>query len=379
MAKRPPNQPSLPEHASDAWRRYRIEYTNQVDREAESRRIITGVQVCSRLLMLGSGLTLATIVGKLLADGSTLSIGVVEVPLGYAWAAFVALTGAHVFNAVFLTKRIFGYLPHLPTGEHASQMFRDITTTSNPFLFGLRPRALPRRPGGIYHPMSRSDPSAWVAYGAALLLLIALLPWSLDSGRLRWADGFDLWTQVALAVLLILVNWWAGSIWIVAFSRLHHLGNELRDLKDGPLRPDDIKQLVEPFGPDWDIWSLSDPAAYRLANLFLRYAEFPLAESKREQCVLPHRNQRPEYWGRGLCRFHSQQIALAYKALRKAYPDLALPDHTVFVARDVPPVPSPGRGERFLEWLDDRSYHREFKPSRRRRNRTRNRWWEFVS
>ncbi|MFI5731421.1 hypothetical protein ACIA49_14960 [Kribbella sp. NPDC051587] len=355
-----------------AWRDHRAGYLRRPDLESEPARIVTGAKACSRLLAIGAGLCLATIAGRLFAGSAELSLGAVHLPLGFAWVGLLAITVAHAFTGAFLAERITKYLPYLHLPGQALQVFRDVTSSGNPFVFGLRSRALPRRPGGRYHPMSLRDPSAWVAYGAAAILLLAVLPWHLEAGRISWSGGVSGWGQVVLAVVLLAVNWWAGSVWMVSLSRLHYLGTELRDLRTGPLGRDEVRRLLRPLEPA-EVAAFTEPDLYRLANLLERFAERPLPRADVRDCIGSHPEARKRFaWARsrpnGLCTDHSRLIEATYRLVAAA----GLP----MVLADVPNVLWAHRSAEYEspERLAERMVFR-----RRGRRPKRDRWWNFVS
>ncbi|MFK4085902.1 hypothetical protein ACI2LF_17455 [Kribbella sp. NPDC020789] len=319
----------MAQRSTPAWRDHRAGYLQRPDLEVEPARIITGAKVCSRLLAVGAGLCLAIIAGRLFAGSAEVSLGVVDLPLDFAWVGLVAVTVANVFTGAFLAQRITAYLPYLHLAKQAVQVFREVTSTGNPFVFGLRSRALPRRPGGRYYPMSLRDPSAWVAYGAAVVLLLAVLPWRLEAGRIIVSGGWSGWGQVVLAIVLLAVNWWASSVWMVALSRLHYLGTELHDLPSGRLERQEIRRLLRPLEAA-DIEAMSVPDRYRLANLLQRFADWPLPRADLRDCIGPHTQSRGRWWARpdptGLCRAHRLRVEATYRLLTAAGQPVALPD-----------------------------------------------------
>ena len=357
-----------------AWRAYRAGYLGRPDPVTEIARILTGAKVCSRLLAIGAAFCLATIAGRLFAG--SLSLGGVALPLNFAWVGLLAITVAHAFTGAFLAQRITAYLPYLHFPEQAVQVFREVTSSGNPFVFGMRSRALPRRPGGAYHPMSLRDPSAWVAYGAGVILLLAALPWHLESGRIVVGG----WTQAVLAVVLLVVNWWAGSVWMVSLSRLHYLGSELGDLPSGPLRRDELLRLLKPI-ESTDVEALSEVELYRLANLLQRFVEFAVPRTDVRLCVGPHaKSRRPSRTEpRGLCVGHYQRIEATYLRVTAADQPMVLselsrgagsPERIQRWSAERPDLSSFEEIERWASGRGGRS-----KPRRAKRDR----WWRFVS
>ncbi|MET7284065.1 hypothetical protein ABZS29_37885 [Kribbella sp. NPDC005582] len=354
----------MAKRSNRAWRAYRADYLSRPDQASESARILTGAKVCSRLLAIGAVLCLATIVGRLFAGSADVSVGGVTLPLDFAWVGLLALTAAHAFTGAFLAHRITAYLPYLHLPEQAVQVFREVTSSGNPFVFGMRSRALPRRRGGRYHPMSVRDPSAWVAYGAAVVLLLAATPWRLEAGRIVVGG----WIQVVLAVVLLAVNWWAGSVWMVSLSRLHYLGSELRDLPSGPLRRDELLRLLEPLEFAY-VEALSEVDLYRLANLLQRFIEFPVPRSDVRLCIGPHAETRRQFrvQPRGLCVGHYQRIEATYLQVAAVGQPVVLSELTR----------GAGSPERF-DLSSPEDIERWIAQGKFRRPK-RDRWWRFVS
>ncbi|GAB3927166.1 hypothetical protein GCM10029976_022970 [Kribbella albertanoniae] len=369
----------MAKRSSRAWREYRADYLSRPDQASESARILTGAKVCSRLLAIGAVLCLATIAWPF-AGSADVSLGGVTLPLDFAWVGLLALTVAHAFTGAFLAHRITAYLPYLHLPEQALQVFREVTSSGNPFVFGMRSRALPRRPGGRYHPMSLRDPSAWVAYGAAVVLLLAVLPWRVEAGRIVVGG----WAQVVLAVVLLAVNWWAGSVWMVSLSRLHYLGSELRDLPSGPLRRDELLRLLKPLESAY-VEALSEVELYRLANLLQRFIQFPVPRTDVRLCIGPHSETRRQFrvQPRGLCVGHYQRIEATYLQVTAVGQPVVLSE----LSRGA------GSSERIQRWSregTDFSASEEIErwvsglgqrwPRRSKlRGPKRDRWWRFVS
>jgi len=67
--------------------------------------------------------------------------------------------------------------------------------------------------------MSVFDPTTWLSYGLALLTIIAILPWRIDHG-LRWASPEVIIIYAGVALVLGMINWWVGGLWIISLSRL---------------------------------------------------------------------------------------------------------------------------------------------------------------
>lgn len=316
------------------------------DMALEQRRIVSSANSTAKLLYAGSALALLVVVAKLVTTGGTLSVGgAVTIPLTSSWVVFVLLTVGHVFGAVFLARRIDAYQELLPSTDQMRQVFDELTAGSNPFMHGLVSRARPRRAGGVYHPMSRSDPSAWVAYGAAAVLVAAMLPFHRGTDGIERADGFAFGALVALTVVLLIANWWAGSIWLVGLSTLRSTYDEVVALPDGPISRRELSVLL--MADLSDSWT---PAQlHGLANLYRRLGRHPVP--------LPDPDADPS--DDPLAPEQLWHIASGYRHIREYHPTLGLPEVPPFqhLLVDLPPVPEP----------------------RPRRPRPKERWWRRIS
>jgi hypothetical protein len=147
------------------------------DPSPSQRRIVAGARNAARILAFGGLLAVTVVLTRLLAGGQSLQVAAVSVPVDRMWLVFTALTIAHAFTAWFLASHIEEYLDRMPSAERAGWVFDEITTGGNAFVHGLISRAVPRRRLGFVHRMSRRDPSAWVARGAGVLLVLAVPAW----------------------------------------------------------------------------------------------------------------------------------------------------------------------------------------------------------
>jgi hypothetical protein len=192
-----------------------------IELSPQQRQIVSATRNAAKLLLIGWFAAIAIVVAKLLSHSSTISVGGIDFPVRHAWVLVSVLTAAHLFVSYFLIQAIRNYLADDPDQEQRKAILDEIKAESNPFVHGLIPRVKASGPRGVWHRMQVSDPSAWVAYVASLVLVAALLPWSAAPGGLRWETGPGLWVFTGLAMILVEVNWLAGSAWIVWLSRIH--------------------------------------------------------------------------------------------------------------------------------------------------------------
>lgn len=210
------------------------------DPSPTQRRIVSGARNAARILAFGGLLAVAVVLTRLLAGGQSLQVATVSVPVDRMWLVFTALTVAHVFTARFLAAHIEDYLDRMPSPKRAGWVFDEITTEGNVFVHGLISRAVSRRRLSFVHRMSRHDQSAWVARGAGVLLVLAVPPWWWGRSGLQWSGNAWL---VTLALVLTLVNWWAGSKWLIGLSRLEALRDRAERSAQGSVGKEDIHDL----------------------------------------------------------------------------------------------------------------------------------------
>lgn len=188
-----------------------------------------------RTLTLGVTASIAAIIGRLF--GSKVPIGGTEIPINHVCWAILALTLTHVFIAIFFI-RIMHTFWHTHDATEGKQLFQELSLDSGAFFQGMVPRR-PKSAGSHYYRISRDDPAGWLSYGSVLVVFIAILPWHLQHGSLKWSTGWLLLVQVIASMLLPLINWLIGGFWVIALSELtfrrdegqfHQMLDRLRDL-----------------------------------------------------------------------------------------------------------------------------------------------------
>ncbi|MQA82974.1 MAG: hypothetical protein GEV10_31740 [Streptosporangiales bacterium] len=324
---------------------------NDGDKALEQRRIVTGAGSTAKILYVGSALALLVVIAKLATQGATLTLGgAVSIPLTGSWIVFVLLTVGHVFSAVFLTRRISAYLDLLPSAVELRQVFDELTAGSNPFMHGLVSRARPRRAGGVYHPMSRSDPSAWAAYGATAALVAAMLPVHRGTNGLEWEDGFTFGALVSLTAVVLIANWWAGSIWLVGLSTLRSTYEEIVALPEGPLTHLELASLLMPDLPSVRTCG----QLHKLSNRYWRLSRHPVPLADPDAGHPATHLSTKQLW----------YITSGYRHIRECHPQLGLPEIPPFqyLLDGLPPAPERDRGAG-RSWKD----------------RPKERWWRRIS
>ncbi|GHH70126.1 hypothetical protein GCM10018793_03690 [Streptomyces sulfonofaciens] len=340
------------------------------DPSASQRRIVAGARNAARILAFGGLLAVAVVLTRLLAGGRSLQVAAVSVQVERMWIVFAALTVAHAFTAWFLAAHIEEYLDRMPSAERAGWVFDEITTGGNAFVHGLVSRAVPRRRPGFVHRMSRRDPSAWVARGAGVLLVLAVAPWWWGKTGLRF--GGSGWL-VALALVLTVVNWWAGGRWLIGLSRLEAVRDE-----DGVRDEDDVQDAAASRAPGSfmgrEISALLEPRSGAtvdrahlrwIIGIYRRLTDHPLPIDG-TPAPPPGSGHgfdgAPESPVASLTDFQRAVIGINYLAVRDSFPEGDLPADPWFLTD----------GERSL-------YRNSSPPHRRVRVRSRRPRWSEIS
>jgi hypothetical protein len=164
-------------------------------------------------VLLTASTTLAGIIVLLKLTGgreftwNTIQFSVEDYPL----LIFSLLSVAHFFTAYRIVLSTHALWKANSPG-HGRTAFREVTATGGIFVRELVPRVERRKNLWMYK-VKLSDPSAWAAYGGALLLPFAIVPFDLS-------NLFRFYAFFAGALFITLLNWLIGSIWVVSLSEL---------------------------------------------------------------------------------------------------------------------------------------------------------------
>jgi hypothetical protein len=282
------------------------------DASPAQRRIVAGARNAARILAFGGLLAVAVVLTRLLAGGQPLQVAAVSVPIDRMWLVFTALTTAHAFTARFLATHIEDYLDALPSPERAGWVFDEVTTEGNAFVHGLVSRAVPRRRARFVHRMSRR-------------LVLAGPSWWWGKSGLQWGGSGRL---VTLALVLTAVNWWAGSRWLIALSRLDAVREQGRRRAENPLLTRHIDRLTGPLHTHMSRSELEE-----LIGICRRLADHPLPitdapDPPPSPGASPGRRDDPV---ESLTDDQRASVAWAHLVLRDSFPEADLPAEPWFV------------------------------------------------
>jgi hypothetical protein len=183
--------------------------------------VVNSVRNVTRLLALGWLSAAAVLVAKLLSHGESIKVGEIGFPIRDAWMLFAVLTAVHLAASKFLVNHIKEFRRHDCSADGRARIFDEIRADRNLLVHGLIPRVQPWRLGSRWIRMDMRDPSAWASYLGSIILLVTILPWNIsEGGQWTWGTSALDWAQVGLAFVIVTVNWYAGSVWIISLSRL---------------------------------------------------------------------------------------------------------------------------------------------------------------
>jgi hypothetical protein len=150
-----------------------------------------------------------------------------DVPVGGVWILFLAITVAHWYLAITATASFDDVLEQehnihdsIPKSELTAEvLYQEIRSQNTVFLRGLLARA--PTAGGRLWKMSWQDPTTLIFIALCLLDFVAIIPWRRSTEGLEWTTGSaNVAALLIMGVVLIVVNWMAGSLWTTAVSEL---------------------------------------------------------------------------------------------------------------------------------------------------------------
>jgi hypothetical protein len=165
--------------------------------------------------VLAAGTSLAGLIVLLKLTGATeFEWNSAKLSTDSAWVVFVLFSVAHLYTA-WLFIRSLNVLWAEDTLETSKQVFDEVTSTGGIFVRGLLPRTYyaKNRLGMYIYEMKSDDPSTWVTYGAAAVLIGAITPFDISN-----LNTFLI--LLTASFFIAYFNWMVGANWIVALSEL---------------------------------------------------------------------------------------------------------------------------------------------------------------
>jgi hypothetical protein len=176
--------------------------------------VVENAKWVNTVLVAGNTIAATIVLMKLLSDEDSFSFAGVELPLDYAWLVMVFFSAAHFYTTVLLVGSCHTLWK---TSSHPtySTALHKIQSTGGLFMRGMIPRTerIKERPDSYVIEMKFYDPTTWLAFGSAALILLALLDYSPTL-----LSDYIVHSAVALAIIAL--NWKIGAHWVIALSEL---------------------------------------------------------------------------------------------------------------------------------------------------------------
>lgn len=182
-----------------------LEDAKWVDKVLMSGTFIVGAIVFLKFLNLLGIVSIQTF------DWGNIKISITNVWL--IFFIFLLFTFAHYYTGLLLLAKSTHKLWETNSTELSRTAFEKVVETGGVYVRGLIARTQHLKNTPWIYKMERDDPSTLVSHGAALLLVLAIVPWN-------FSDLRQFFTFLILAVLVTIVNWLIGGTWIVALSEL---------------------------------------------------------------------------------------------------------------------------------------------------------------
>ena len=146
----------------------------------------------------------------------TFDWGNIQVSITNVWLIFFIIcifTVAHFYTGFLLLVKSTHKMWEANSDELGITAFEKVVETCGIYVRGLIARTQHHKNTPLVYKMDLDDPSALVSHGAAILFILAILPWDFSNLRLFFICFI-------LAIILTIVNWLVGGTWIVALSEL---------------------------------------------------------------------------------------------------------------------------------------------------------------
>lgn len=204
-----------------------VAYGETADPEQKARLIkavLSNAHWVNNCLVSGVSFCFAVVVIKA-TSGSSFKVPLtdVKVDTSLAWLCVLGFTIAHIYSRIIFVSSCRDLYNDAINDEgtivrnetkvdDCRKAFKELSCTGPLFFRGLIPR-LPAHEGSNYVKISYSDPTAFLAYGAAIMLMAAVIPFREQ----------EFWNYIFcsfMAGILLWTNWRVGAAWVTAASDL---------------------------------------------------------------------------------------------------------------------------------------------------------------
>jgi hypothetical protein len=187
------------------------------DLSANAKIVVVTVRRIARVLTLGGALCATAVMCRGFGRDE-IEVLSVQIPVSLVWLPLTVGTFVHIFWTHFVVAAIGTQLAS-GNGDEARALFDEVRTSDSAILSNMLARSRMPRPGSRLVRMSYADPTTWIALMLVIGIVAAVVPWTVDNG-LRFDGVANTLSFSAVAVALVMLNWWAGGLWAIGLSRL---------------------------------------------------------------------------------------------------------------------------------------------------------------
>lgn len=174
--------------------------------------VISNIKWLNNILTYGSSIAGIIVLLKIKGD-SFFSWTGIEYSISQAWIVILLLTIAHIYVCVLAIKSVFRLVNNATT-EDCKEVYIELTSKSGIFLRGLIARFTNNRRFYIrITKMQLKDPTMWLSYLSAIVVLLAIIPFHFE--RI-----INLILLILFSFFILFVNWITAAIWINTVSEL---------------------------------------------------------------------------------------------------------------------------------------------------------------
>ena len=173
--------------------------------------LVSNANWINSVIVAGLLLCLTVVLIKLFAKNEEPKVLGVPIPLRFFWIIVAGLTIAHVYCTILFCANA-SELFYIADDSAKMDAFWKLSKGGPLFFRGLVRRSATN--GGFFVEMDMRDSTTWLAHAAAILVIVALTQW-------RKRSWWQRILSIVVAIMLLSVNWVAGTNWAFATSQLY--------------------------------------------------------------------------------------------------------------------------------------------------------------
>jgi len=190
-----------------------MEQTKTTELNHYQKAVVENAKWVDAVLLSGVALGGILIIAKTIG-ADEFDLHDLEISVDNAWIIFSIITSAHFYTSWLLNREILR-LWETHSDEKCMAVFNEVRATGGIFVRGLSPRTnrIKSTFGIQIYEMRLDDPSTWAAHIFAVLLIAAIVPFDLSNPSYFFLI-------LLVAIIITIINWIIGSLWIVPLSEL---------------------------------------------------------------------------------------------------------------------------------------------------------------